>query len=133
MTSSCQIKDANGADNYDLSTYTLEDVKNNNIFKSSAIGKVESGFLNSGFLSVKKFSGQRTLVTRNIKNSDSVKITSTIKSGNLAIFIKYGDEYHQIPVNTEYTFVYDGTEKYTSVMVVGESARFKVSYDFDIK
>ena len=35
MASSCQIKDANGADNYDLSTYTLEDVKNNNIFKSS--------------------------------------------------------------------------------------------------
>ena len=73
LLASCQVKDLNGPDNYELATYTLEDIKSKKIDSNSSIGRVESGFLDHGFLKVKKFSGQRTLVKRNVDLGCKVK------------------------------------------------------------
>ena len=66
----CQIKDQNGEDNFELATYTLEDVKNNKVKRNTNIGSVSMGTLDHGYLKVRKFSGQRSLVIKNIKSSD---------------------------------------------------------------
>ena len=126
----CQIKDQNGEDNFELATYTLDDVKNNNIKGNSNLGSVEFGTFDHGYLKVRKFSGQWSLVIKNIKSSDKVKITSTVEKGNLGIFIKCLDEVYQIPINTEYTFSFDNLSGVCSIVVVGESAKFRIDYDF---
>ena len=131
LLASCQVKDLNGPDNYELATYTLEDIKNKKIDSNSSVGRVESGFLDHGFLKVKKFSGQRTIVNRKVTSGDKVTITSVVESGNLAIFVKCGDNYSKIPLNTEYVFEYNEYSGSTSIIVVGESARFRVDYNFE--
>ena len=131
LLASCQVKDLNGPDNYELATYTLVDIKSKKIDSNSSIGRVESGFLDHGFLKVKKFSGQRTLVKRNVDLGCKVKITSNIESGNLAIYVKCGDNYYKVPLNKEYTYIYDDYEGATSIIVVGESAKFRVDYNFE--
>lgn len=126
----CHVKDQNGEDNFELATYTLDDVKNNNIKGNSNLGSVNFGTFDHGYLKVRKFSGQRSLVIKNINSSDKVKITSTVEKGNLGIFIKCLDEVYQIPINTEYIFSFDNLSGVCSIVVVGESAKFRIDYDF---
>ena len=38
----CHVEDQNGEDNYELATYTLEDVKNNNVKKNTIIVDTEA-------------------------------------------------------------------------------------------
>lgn len=130
ITTGCHVEDTNGKENFELSTYTFDDIKNNRIKSSNSIGSVESGFLNSGFIKIKKFSGKRLLISRMVNYLDQVKITSTVESGNLAIYVICGDNYYKIPVNTEYTFVYDNYEGLSSIIYVGESAKLKIEYDY---
>ena len=132
LTGCSHVEDLNGPNNFELATYTFDDIKNNRIKSSNSIGSVESGFLNSGFIKIKKFSGKRLLISRRVNYLDQVKITSTVESGNLAIYVICGDNYYKIPVNTEYTFVYDNYEGLSSIIYVGESAKLKIEYDYSL-
>lgn len=126
----CHVEDQNGEDNYELATYTLEDVKNNKVKKNTNIGSVSMGTLDHGFLKVKKFSGKRELVIRSVIPGDQVKIISSVEKGNLGIFIKCLDEVYQIPINTEYTFTFESFKGISTIIIIGESAKFRVDYDF---
>ena len=126
----CHVEDKNGEDNYELATYTIEDIKNNKVKGNSNLGSVSSGTLDHGFVKVKKFSGKRNLVTRSVNPGDKVKIISTVEIGNLGIFIKCSDDFYQIPINTEYTFTFENYKGICSIIFVGESAKLRIDYDF---
>ena len=126
----CHVKDKNGEDNFELATYTIEDVKNSKIRSNSNYLSVSFGTLNEGYVKVKKFSGQRELVSKSVKSGDMVKITSTVEKGNLGIFIKCNDSYYQIPINTKYTFTFNNYSGICKIIFVGESAQLRIDYDF---
>ena len=126
----CHVEDQNGEDNFELSTYTLEDIKNNKIRTNSSIGSVSFGTFDHGYIKVKKFSGERKLVTKSVNQGDKVKITSTVEKGNLGIFIKCDDSYYQIPINTEYTYTFENFSGTCKIIFVGESAQIRIDYDF---
>ena len=88
------------------------------------------GTLDHGFLKVKKFSGKRELVIRSVIPGDQVKIISSVEKGNLGIFIKCLDEVYQIPINTEYTFTFESFKGISTIIIIGESAKFRIDYDF---
>jgi hypothetical protein len=130
LTGCSHVEDLNGPDNFELATYTFDDIKNNRIKSTNSLFSVQSGFINSGSIKIKKFSGHKLLVSKYVNPQDQVKITSTVESGNLAIYIKCDDDYYKIPINTEYTFTFENFSGKSLIYFIGESAKLRIEYKY---
>lgn len=130
LTGCSHVEDLNGPNNFELATYTFDDIKNNRIKSTNSLFSVQSGFINSGSIKIKKFSGHKLLVSKYVNPQDQVKITSTVESGNLAIYIKCDDDYYKIPINTEYTFTFENFSGKSLIYFIGESAKLRIEYKY---
>lgn len=130
LTGCSHVEDLNGPDNFELATYTFDDIKNNRIKSTNSLFSVQSGFINSGSIKIKKFSGHKLLVSKYVNPQDQVKITSTVESGNLAIYIKCDDDYYKIPINKEYTFTFENFSGKSLIYFIGESAKLRIEYKY---
>lgn len=129
LTSCKHTEDLNGDDNFNLATYTLDDIRNNNIRTRINFGKLESNTLTSGFVKYRKFSGLNILSIRKVSKGNKIEITSNVESGNLGIYIRCNNEYHQIPINQTYIYEFDNSQTYT-ILYVGESGKFRIDYKY---
>lgn len=132
LTSCSHIEDTNGLDNYELTTITKDDVING--MNSNSFGRVEGHSTFSGSLNIKKFSGVSVLDHRKIKNKDvSIKLITNVENGNFGLFVITDNHIYDVPINQEYNLnlgLYTGD---CTIKYAGESAEFKVTYEYIYK
>lgn len=122
------IEDTNGNDDFSLQTISIEDAKGS--MNSTSVGSIETHVFNSDSIRIKKFSGISVLDNRVIRSYSKIKIVSSVTSGNFGIFILLKDKIYEIPINQEYYF---DVSNYSGICVIkyaGESAEFKIEYEY---
>ena len=136
LTSCSHIEDANGSNNYSIVTFTDDDIINGNhssievgTMKSSSStsngikGKYSSAKL-SGIIEVEKY--------KSTKENLSFEIEIKCESGNAMLVIVSDDEIvKKIEANQNITFTIDNNKKYYKLMLIGESAKVSVKYEFN--
>ena len=131
LLSSCslkQIEDTNGEEDTSLVTLTDDDIING----SSSISYVSVQHRSDGkaSLSVDTFSGVKEVDTIKFDSDAVFDINVKLDKGNLAVVLIKNDEIvHRIPVNEETKITLEKDVKYYLV-VAGESAGFKIEYNY---
>jgi len=131
LLSSCsikQIEDTNGEEDASLATLTDDDIINGS--SSISYVSVQHRSDGKGSLSVDTFSGVKKVDTIKFDTDAVFNINVRLDKGNLAVVLIKNDEIvHRIPVNEETEISLEKDVKY-KLVVAGESAGFKIEYNY---
>lgn len=122
------IEDTNGPDNYSLETFSEEDKVSSGWHIT--VGSISSQVGGKGKFSAKKFTGVYTLYETYVSTSNSCYFDIEVESGNLeVVLIQDAKIIKSVDLNTTSRFTID-TKGKVSLRVIGESAKFSITYEF---
>ena len=130
--SACHVEDTNGTDNYELETFTDEDIiKGTNI---SATFTYQSYINNKGKFGCSKMSGVKLIDTFHCYNETlKIEFTSSVTKGNFKLVVVHDGIIDVIPINQTYIYEAKNALGEYEVKVVGESAKFEITYVWEKK
>lgn len=128
--SACHVEDTNGDDNYDLETYTDEDIiEGTNITTTFSY---QSYVNNKGKFGCSKMSGVKLIDTFHCNNGTlRIEFTSNVTKGNFKLVVVHDGIIDVIPINQTYVYEVNNALGDYEIKVVGESAKFEMTYEWE--
>ena len=132
-TSCSHVEDTNGSSDYSIVTYSDKDIITKNSFLLNNSVKTSKNEINN--ISAKKFSGVYQLEKTKVDNQNIYyHFESKIESGNFKIVIIHGEKIiKEIEINSITDFTIDSASGTYLLKIVGESARFSLTYSIVTK
>lgn len=126
----CHVEDTNGDDNYDLETYTDEDIiEGTNITTTFSY---QSYVNNKGKFGCSKMSGVKLIDTFHCNNGTlRIEFTSNVTKGNFKLVVVHDGIIDVIPINQTYVYEVNNALGDYEIKVVGESAKFEMTYEWE--
>ena len=118
------VEDTNGEDNYEIETYTDEDITSGK-YATLKVGSITSTVGNVTTLKVNKFTGIEELDSTKATNNTLVfNVESTITKGNFRmVIVKDGDIIRDVAINTTENITLENCSGRFKLIMVGESAK----------